>query len=296
MKLSQYAKQQGISYSTALRWFHQEAIKGYQAPSGTVIVLPDEPSASAPLKVAVYARVSRLENKSNLESQAERLVAYCTAKGYPVAKVVKEIGSGVNDARPQFLALLEDQSIGTIVVEHKDRATRFGFRYLETLLTTQGRTLEVVNVEVVYEQAEIQADVDPALYAGIDIGSDNLATLTSNKVGFVPRLVNGRPLKSINQFYNKRKAELQSILKDTRFTARKERMTKKRTRRIDHYLHTASRRIIDLLVAERIGTLVIGKNPNWKQEVNIGQGSRGCVVHPVPFGINARGSACAIAS
>ncbi len=126
-------------------------------------------------------------------------------------------------------------------------------------------------VEVVYEQAETQAEVDHSLYAGIDIGIDNLATLTSNKVGFVPRIVNGRPLKSINQYYNKRKAALQSILNDTRFTARMERITKKRTRRIDHYLHTASRRIIDLLVAEGIGTLVIGKNPHWKQEINIGK-------------------------
>jgi len=126
-------------------------------------------------------------------------------------------------------------------------------------------------VEVVYEQAAIQADVDLALYVGIDIGIDNVATLTSNKVGFVPRIVNGRPLKSINQYYNKRKAELQSILKDTRFTARMKRLTTKRPRRIDHYLHTASRRIIDLLVAEGIGTLVIGKNLNWKQEVNIGK-------------------------
>jgi putative transposase len=126
-------------------------------------------------------------------------------------------------------------------------------------------------VEVVYEQAETQAEVDHDLYAGIDIGIDNVATLTSNKVGFVPRIVNGRPLKSINQYYNKRKAELQSILKETRFTDRMERMTNKRTRRIDHYLHTASRRIIDLLVSEGIGTLVIGKNPNWKQEVNIGK-------------------------
>jgi putative transposase len=126
-------------------------------------------------------------------------------------------------------------------------------------------------VEVIYEQPETQADVDPSLYAGIDIGIDNLATLTSNKEGFTPRIVNGRPLKSINQYYNKRKADLQSILRDTRFTARMERITNKRTRRIDHYLHTASRRIIDLLVADQIGTLVIGKNPNWKQEVNIGK-------------------------
>jgi predicted site-specific integrase-resolvase len=96
-------------------------------------------------KVAVYARVSSAENKSNLDSQAERLIAYCTAKGYQIAKVVKEIGSGVNDSRPKCLSLLADQSISLIVVEHKDRLTRFGFRYIETLLKGQGREIEVVN-------------------------------------------------------------------------------------------------------------------------------------------------------
>lgn len=90
-------------------------------------------------------RVSSAENKSNLDRQTERLAAYCTARGYQVAKVVKEVGSGVNDARPKLLALLTDQSIGLIVVEHKDRLTRFGFRYLDTLLTAQGRAIEVVN-------------------------------------------------------------------------------------------------------------------------------------------------------
>jgi putative transposase len=121
-------------------------------------------------------------------------------------------------------------------------------------------------VEVVYERKAGQANVDPALIAAIDIGVNNLAALTSNKVGFVPRLVNGRPLKSTNQYYNKRKAGLQSRLADaTQFTTRMQRMVTKRTRRIDHYLHTASRRIIELLVSEGIGTLIIGKNPNWKQ-------------------------------
>ena len=127
-------------------------------------------------------------------------------------------------------------------------------------------------VEVVYTQEVTQADVDPTLYAGIDIGINNLATLASNKSGFVPRLVNGRPVKSINQFYNKRKADLQSRLPKEHFTSQRlERFTVKRTRKIDHYLHAASKRIIDLLVSERIGTLVIGKNVNWKQEVNIGK-------------------------
>jgi len=121
-------------------------------------------------------------------------------------------------------------------------------------------------VEVVYEREEQQASVNPALMASIDIGVNNLVALTSNKVGFTPRLVNGRPLKSTNQYYNKRKAELQKKLGTTDSTNRMERMTIKRTRRIDHYLHTASRRIIELLVQEGIGTLIIGKNPFWKQE------------------------------
>ncbi len=59
--------------------------------------------------------------------------------------IIKEIGSGVNDSRPKFLKLLADSTITHIVVEHKDRATRFGFRYIETLLQQQGRTIEVVN-------------------------------------------------------------------------------------------------------------------------------------------------------
>jgi putative transposase len=126
-------------------------------------------------------------------------------------------------------------------------------------------------VEVVYEREPIPAAVDPALCAGIDIGLNNLAALTANKAGFVPRIVNGRPVKLINQCYNKRKAELQHKLGASGTTRQMERLTANRTRQIDHYLHTASRRIIDLLAAEGIGTLCIGKNPLWKQEVNMGK-------------------------
>jgi putative transposase len=126
-------------------------------------------------------------------------------------------------------------------------------------------------VEVIDERAIVPAAVDPALPAGVDSGIDNLAAIASDKPGFVPRVVNGRPIKSINQFYNKRKAELQSRFGCPGSTARMERLTARRTRRIDHYLPTASRRIIDLLVVEGIGRLVIGKNPLWKQEVNLGR-------------------------
>ncbi len=126
-------------------------------------------------------------------------------------------------------------------------------------------------VEVTYEKAVKQANVNPAYYAGIVIGMNNLVALTSNKPGFRSVLVNGRPVKSVNQFYNKRKAELQGKLGHTGTTKRMERLTTTRNRRIDHYLHTVSKRIIDLLVKEGIGVLVIGKNDGWKQEANMGK-------------------------
>jgi putative transposase len=128
-------------------------------------------------------------------------------------------------------------------------------------------------IEVVYQKAEVKAEVDQECIAALDLGVNVLAAITSNKPGFRPLLVNGRPLKSCNQFYNKQRAHYQSRLAKTkRFTShRLDRITTKRTRRVNAYLHTASRRIIRLLVAEKIGTLVIGKNPLWKQNVCMGK-------------------------
>lgn len=128
-------------------------------------------------------------------------------------------------------------------------------------------------VEVVYQEEPKPARVDSDLFVAVDLGVNVLAALTSNKPGFIPRLVNGRPIKSINQFYNKQRARLQRALaRANRYTSRQlDHITTKRNRRILQYLHTASRRIIDLLVAEGIGTLIIGKNPLWKQEVEMGK-------------------------
>jgi predicted site-specific integrase-resolvase len=147
MKLSDYAKQQGVRYETAWRWFRDGKIQGRRVGAHTILI--DEPTRvsvpSSKPQTVVYTRVSSAENKTNLDSQAERLVASCAARGYQVGKVVKEIGSGVNDNRPKFLALLADPGVGRIVIEHKHRGTRFGFRYIETLLQTYGREIEVVN-------------------------------------------------------------------------------------------------------------------------------------------------------
>ena len=81
-----------------------------------------------------------------------------------MSRVVKEIGSGVNDNRPKFLALLADPSIGRIVIEHKDRGTRFGFRYIETLLKTYGREIEVVN-QAQNSTEDLLADLSSIVYS-----------------------------------------------------------------------------------------------------------------------------------
>ena len=126
-------------------------------------------------------------------------------------------------------------------------------------------------VEIVYEQAEKQY-VYPHWVAGIDIGLTNLATLTANKSGFTPRIVNGRPVKSMNQYYNKERARLQAQLEGNRQTSRQlDCLTNKRNRKMNHYLHTASKAVIDLLVSEQIGTLIIGKNDQWKQHITLGK-------------------------
>lgn len=166
MKLIDYARLQGISYRTAWRWYKAGKIAGQQMDTGTILVTEPLPVKERPAtaKVAVYTRVSSSENKSNLDSQAERLVAYCSVRGYQVSKVVKEIGSGVNDNRPKFLALLADPSIGRIVIEHQDRGTRFGFRYIETLLKTYGREIEVIN-QAENGTQDVLADLTSSIYS-----------------------------------------------------------------------------------------------------------------------------------
>jgi predicted site-specific integrase-resolvase len=145
MKLSQWAKKQGICYATAWRMFKNNLLSNaYQLPTGTIIVEDDITNTSN--KTAIYARVSSSENKDNLDSQAERLKSYCIAKGYQINQIVKETASGLNDERPKLERLLLDNTITTIVVEHKDRLARFGFNYINKLLKQRDRKIEVVNV------------------------------------------------------------------------------------------------------------------------------------------------------
>jgi len=126
-------------------------------------------------------------------------------------------------------------------------------------------------IEVIYDEPESTVSNDNFV-ASIDLGLNNLVALTSNQPGFTPLLINGRPLKSINQFYNKRSSQLQSQLKGGRKTSHRiQRLTRCRHQKVDNYLHNTSRLIVDLLVAKQIGTLVVGKNVQWKTEIDLGK-------------------------
>ena len=144
IKLSTYAKINCITYRTAYEHWSLGKLNGKKTHTGSILI-ENEVSSSEEQLVATYARVSSSENKSNLESQSERLRNYSNAKGYKIHKEVKEIGSGLNDERKKLYNLLDDDKIKIIVVEHKDRFSRFGLNYINLLLEKQGRKLEIIN-------------------------------------------------------------------------------------------------------------------------------------------------------
>ncbi|MGE5659731.1 MAG: IS607 family transposase [Actinomycetota bacterium] len=151
MKLPDYAKAIGISYTTAWRWWKAGKLPhpARQTESG-LIVVDYSPSASPDRakknRVAIYSRVSSSENKDNLNRQSERLAEYAIANGYQIVRNVKEIGSGLNDQRKQLEALLQQDGYDILLVEHKERLARFGINDLNVLLLRLGIRLELVNL------------------------------------------------------------------------------------------------------------------------------------------------------
>jgi putative transposase len=141
-------------------------------------------------------------------------------------------------------------------------------------------TIELVYEKPVHTHKPTVAPL-PSRLASLDIGVDNLAAIVYNQPGTQPFLVNGRPLKSINQFYYQEYARLISLLAvenktgdhklDRKHSHQLDKLTTKRNHKVNHYLHGASRFIVDELVKQKVGVLVIGQNDGWKQEINLGK-------------------------
>jgi putative transposase len=126
-------------------------------------------------------------------------------------------------------------------------------------------------IEVVYKQEINENSLPKNKIASIDLGLNNLVTLSSNSPNYQPKIYDGRALKAVNQYVNKETAKLQSHLKETRITKRISKIWQKRNQKMDYYLHCTSKAIIAELVRNQIGTLIIGWNRDFKDSINIGK-------------------------
>jgi putative resolvase len=150
IKLAKFAKDLGVTKTTLYNWRKIGKIKFTKI--GRLNFVDNDTyneflgiKENKESKVVIYCRVSSTANKKNLETQKERLVNYCIAKGYKIDKIIEEFGSGINDKRQKLEKLLKENDFTKIVIEHKDRLTRFGFNYLEVLLKNHNKEIEVVN-------------------------------------------------------------------------------------------------------------------------------------------------------
>ena len=176
MKLSVWAKENGLTYRTAWRMWRDGRlpVPAEQLATGTVLVHP--PQAQAAESVALYARVSSGDQKADLERQLGRLAEYASKEKLTVTRSISEIGSGLNGHRTKIMRLLADPTVHVIVVEHRDRLARFGSEYIESALSASGRKLIVV------DQSEMKDD----------LVQDMIAVLTS----FCARLYGRRAAKN----------------------------------------------------------------------------------------------------
>ena len=145
MHLKQWADRQGVSYTTARRWFRAGTLPVPARRVGGLILVGEPAGPEQAGTVAVYARVSSADQHADLDRQVARVTAWAAAEGLAVGRVVTEAGSALNGHRRKFLVLLRDPAVTTIVVEHRDRFARFGAEYVEAALSAQGRRLLVVD-------------------------------------------------------------------------------------------------------------------------------------------------------
>ena len=127
MKLSEWARKHDLKYDTAHRMFKNGTlpVKAQQLATGTILIYEDQ-KTDIDEKTILYARVSSNDQKQDLERQVERLKLFAASKGYTITDIVTEIGSGLNQNRSKINKILSDNSVTNIVVEHRDRLTRFG--------------------------------------------------------------------------------------------------------------------------------------------------------------------------
>lgn len=191
MNLKEWAAREGISYTTARRWLAAGTLPVPARKVGGLILVDVKAASVLEGITAVYARVSSADQKTDLDRQVARVTAWAAGQGLPVGRVVTEVGSALNGKRRKFLALLGDESVTTIVTEHRDRFARFGAEYVEAALSAQGRRLLVVDPsevddDLVRDVTEILTSLCARLYgrrAAANRAARAVAVVTGDDAG-----------------------------------------------------------------------------------------------------------------
>jgi predicted site-specific integrase-resolvase len=163
-KLSDYARENSVTYRTAWNRFNAGKIKGAFMDDTGHVVIPLFPELNKNINAILYARVSNNDRKKELEYQLERIRNFTISKGYIIIDEIKEIASGMNDSRTKLSNLLIRNDWDVIVVENKDRLTRFGFNYLDLLLKLNGKKIVVIN-EVNEDKPDLLNDLVSIIYS-----------------------------------------------------------------------------------------------------------------------------------
>jgi putative resolvase len=153
VNLKEWALAQGVHPVTAYRWYREGKLPVPARRAGHLILVDPVPEPTASGRVVAYARVSSADQRNDLERQAGRVVTGATERGLSVDQVVTEIGSGMNGHRRKLTRILSDPAVSVLVVEHRDRLTRFGFEHLSASLSACGRRI------VVLDEAETSDDL-----------------------------------------------------------------------------------------------------------------------------------------
>lgn len=202
--------------------------------------------------------------------------------------LLKKKKSGDYDKKIQLPKYLKKDSGRQIVIYPKDALSfiKSGFIKLSKtniLIPTNQNKESILQVrlvpkngyvvaEVVYEVLKEKPLEKNKRYASIDIGMNNLMAISSNV--FDPVIINGKPIKSINEFYNKKIAEAksQAMILEKLYTTNKIRnLYRRRSSKLKDYMHKATAELVNLLVSNNIDTVIIGENKGWKQDINIGR-------------------------
>lgn len=154
LTLADYARIRGIKYQAAWNRYKAGKISSAIKHNNRILVSKEEfadieietnikkPDKN---KACIYARVSDPKKKDQLNSQAKRCANWAQQNGYQIVRIAKEKGSGLNDNRRVLNSVLKDTNYGTLIIEHKDRLTRYGFNQLKLLMEMTGREILVIN-------------------------------------------------------------------------------------------------------------------------------------------------------